>query len=154
MAKIKRKPTTKPKFYIGIDPGVNTGLAVWGITEKKFLTLQTTQLHRALEFILNFTAENPETFIVVEDARLRGKGYHDKDLTDAKKMGAGSVCRDSKIWEEFLTDKGIPFRLTRPNSKLNQMAKATNLKSFQANTGYTERCTEHARCAAMLVWNY
>lgn len=144
-----------PRYRIGIDPGVSTGLAIWDSRNKKFELLMTSKIHVAMDFIREFFDQNKSegVFVTVEDARLRGHGYNDNGLTDAKKMGAGSVRRDSSIWDDFLSDEQIPYKMKKPNGKSNELAKNKNLKIFQLNTKYTERCSEHARCAAMLVWN-
>ncbi len=133
------------KYAIGIDPGVQTGFALWSIEEKKFLHIETLLIHNALNRILLFNAE--EVIIVVEDARLRKWFGNDKAKNEAKKQNVGSVKRDCKIWEDFLKDKGYKFKLTKPkNTKI-----ATPIFNKIAN--YHKRTSNHARDAAMLVIN-
>ena len=74
-------------------------------------------------------------------------------MTEAKRMGAGYVKRDAVVWEDFLTEMGVNFKMVAPNGKLNKLAEAKNLALWQANTKWTTKTSEHARCAAMLVWN-
>jgi hypothetical protein len=143
--------TTKPRYFLGIDPGVNTGLALWDSNAKAFTDIQTVKIHTALDYVKNLSELLKENLLViVEDARKR---KHDRGLTDEKKQGAGSIKRDCKIWEDFLTEKMVRFRLTAPNGRLNSLAESSKLKIWTANTRWEKRTSEHARCAAMLVWN-
>ena len=148
----------KPDIYVGIDPGVNTGVAVWHTKEQFLETAKTFNIVEAMHWISLqyasgiFHGPPPDNIqksvhIVIEDARKR-KG--DAGLTDEKKQGAGSVKRDSKIWQEFCEYYGIPYTLKAPNVKLNAIAK--NREVWERQTGYTKQTSEHARCAAMLVW--
>ena len=82
--------------------------------------------------------------VIFEDARLR-KWYGSK--SDAKLQGAGSVKRDSSIWEDFLKDKGIPFQGIHP---LQGLTKLTSVY-FKRITKWDGKTSEHSRDAAMLV---
>ncbi len=141
---------TKPKYYIGIDTGVNTGVAVWNTQTRAFEFIETVKIHRALETAYHFVDTHgiDNIFIIVEDARKR---KYDPGLTDEKKQGAGSIKRDATIWEDFLTDLGANFRMVAPNGKLNKLAE--NVKLWEANCKWTKRTSKHARDAAMLVLN-
>lgn len=141
--------TSKPRYFVGIDPGVNTGFAVWDRKEQRFTDIATLQLHEAIIMVFDMYKKGEifDTFFVVEDARKR-KG--DAGLTPEKAQGAGSVKRDSKIWEEFLTAIGAHFQMRKPSGALNKIAH--DKKMFELNTGHTGRTSKHARCAAMLVW--
>lgn len=137
----------KPKIFIGIDPGVKTGVAVWDTEGKKFRSILTLTILEAIELVSNYH-EVSQIMVIVEDARLRKS---DPGLTQEKAQGAGSVKRDCKIWEEFLTGEKIPHQLRKPNGKLNKLAE--NKVLWQNNTKWSGNTSEHARCASMLVWN-
>lgn len=141
---------TKPKYYIGIDTGTNTGVAVWNTQTRAFESIETVKIHKALEVVKEFiyTESADNVFIIVEDARKR---KYDPGLTEEKKQGAGSIKRDAVIWEDFLTDLGANFRMVAPNGKLNKLAE--NVKLWEANCKWTKRTSKHARDAAMLVLN-
>lgn len=149
-----KKNTTKPRYWIGIDPGVNTGFAIWDSKERRFTHVETGPIHKwmtKISWMNKFGDQSVDkNIVIVEDARKR---KHDPGLTPEKAQGAGSVKRDCKIWEDFLTELGVNFKMVAPNGKLNAIAKAQNLKLWQANCKWAERTTEHARVAAMLVWN-
>ncbi len=67
-----------------------------------------------------------------------------------KQQGAGSVKRDCKIWEDFLTDLDIPFEMVAPRKGMTKYSAA----AFKKLTGYEGKTSEHARDAAMLVFGF
>jgi len=133
-------------ILIGIDPGVKTGMAMWNTTQKT-LTLKSLSIHEAMSRVNSLNgAINPQDdnlLVFIEDARKRK--HFDKDVS-YKAQGAGSVKRDCKIWEDFLTDMKIPFILRHPRN--------TNIgaQRFKAMTGYQGVTNQHTRDAAMLVF--
>jgi hypothetical protein len=135
------------KLLIGIDPGVNTGIATYD-PEKKSLLLDTLKLHEAFRQLIQLN-QFWDLEVVIENPNLWTHFQNSKDAK-AKLQGAGSVKRDYSAWVEFLTDYGIPFNGVRPDKSRNAYAKQNAL--FQKITGYTKRCSEHARVAAMLVY--
>ena len=128
----------KIKYHIGIDPGVNTGVAIWN-SEKKELECFSLMIHQAFELVKKY-----DCFVYVEDARLR------KYITGGREklQGAGSIKRDSKIWEDFLTDKNIAFKLIAPKNNRTKLDSVT----FTKLTGFKGRTNQHERDAAMLVF--
>ena len=127
---------------IGIDPGVNTGIAVYDMETKGIISVNTVDIHIAM----NRISGNKELIKLVrfEDARLR------KYITGGREklQGAGSIKRDCKIWEDYLTWLGIPFQMVAPKDN------RTKLKAdrFEVITGYLHSTNEHGRDAAMLVY--
>jgi hypothetical protein len=142
----------KYEWYIGIDTGMNTGWAIWNAKDKKFLELRTTGIHLAMQWAGTWATMRNEagdisTFFRVEDSRQATFGRQG----DAHKLrGAGSVMRDGKIWEDYLTSLGARFEMVRPNPKLTKLSP----EIFAKTTGWTEKCSSHARDAAMLVYDY
>lgn len=131
-------------FYIGIDPGTHTGMAVWDSKEGKFLSLETLPIHRAMVEVMNLRIGR-EILVVFEDARQRK--WYGKGDTNAKLQGAGSVKRDCSIWEEFCKDYGIPFRAIPPVKGATKITP----EYFKLISHYKGRTSEHSRDAAMLV---
>jgi hypothetical protein len=153
----KKEVTVKPRFkyYVGIDCGVETGLAVWHAEEKKLIEVKTLMIHQAMDVVRNWI--HLHAFIRVEDARKREYLPEEKNNSEyrGKLMGAGSVMRDSKIWEDYLTDmfenwQGVYFEMVPPK---NNRTKLDALE-FQRTTGWKKRCSVHARDAAMLVYGF
>ncbi len=137
-------------IWVGIDTGVNTGIAVWDSKRRELLSLDTVTIDEAIFRVLGLVAEYEDILVVVEDARQRRwvPDTHDVRKEMARRLGAGSVKRDAKIWEDFLTRSRIPFRMVPPLKGATKWARG----SFAAVTGYTGRTSEHSRDAAMLVF--
>lgn len=133
---------------IGIDPGVNTGIAVWDSKQKMFLAINTYKhkLHSALYYIDNLrlytpieiVCENPNTFIP----------YNAK-ASQERRQGAGSVKRDFSFWKDYAEDMGIKFTATRLQGSLKKLSKET----FVKYTSWKGKVDEHGIDAAMLVFN-
>lgn len=145
---IKTNALTKQyRYYIGIDTGVNTGYAVWDMKIKSFLAIRTLPIHKAMEIIANAqdTTWFKDVFVRIEDARKRtwfGKAGKEQ------LQGAGSIKRDAKIWEDFLTDLGIDFEMVAPKNNKTKL----NAETFKKITKWEGKTTEHSRDAAMLVF--
>lgn len=137
-------------LYIGIDPGTHTGFAVWDSREKRFLQVRTLPIHKALEEVVSLMGKDDIT-IYFEDARKRKYLPKEKTVSDyrGKLMGAGSVKRDSAIWEAFCEDRKIPFHAIPPQKGMTKLTP----EFFAYISGWTERTSEHSRDAGMLVLN-
>lgn len=132
-------------IYIGIDVGTHTGFAVWDSSERKLLSLDTLLIHQAMSDVMYWYMRcDGDIMVIFEDARLR-KWYGEN--SNAKMQGAGSVKRDSSIWEDFLKDKKIQYQAVHP---LKNMTKLTDIY-FKQLTGWQGKTSEHSRDAAMLV---
>lgn len=138
-------------IFIGIDTGVKTGLAVWSSRSKRFVEISTCKIHEAMRTVRQYQTAAEAGFysgllVRVEDARLR-KWYGNR--SEAKRQGAGSVKRDAKIWEDYLTDIGVSFELCEPQKGLTKV----DAQQFKLLTKWTERTSSHSRDAALLVFN-
>lgn len=134
------------KYYIGIDTGVNTGFAVWDSEEKKFLLIETTMIHRAMDWVKQYSERN-DTLVRFEDARLR-KWFGNAGREQLQ--GAGSIKRDAKVWEDFLKDILCPCEAVAPKNNKTKL----NADTFKKITGWEKQTSEHSRDAAMLVFNF
>jgi len=146
----QRKSLTEPlnKKYdnlIGIDPGTNTGMALWWVEKMKLERIDTFMIHKAMEILREFQRQGVKFKVYIEDSRNVSRGFGGA----AKAQGAGSIKRDCNIWEDFLKDLGIDYQFIRPNKK--SMLKMDD-KAFRALTGWDKRTSNHARDAAMLVF--
>jgi hypothetical protein len=130
-------------IHIGIDPGVNTGFAIWdgdALTEVTSLGIVDAMLR--LQIMANHGVQMTVTY---EDARLRTWfGAKGKEAL----QGAGSIKRDCGIWAEFLGTLNIPYKAVSPQAKGRKLDAA----QFAKLTGWAGRTNEHARDAAMLVF--
>lgn len=141
------------QYFIGIDCGVKTGFAVWNRYEKKIEDISSVPIHIAMEGVAILSSLYPgQIYVRVEDARLRKWIPQGKNevAERGRREGAGSVKRDAIIWEDFLTDKGIPFEMVAPKHNKTKL----NSKSFKQYTGWNGVTNEHMRDAAMLVFGF
>lgn len=136
------------KIVIGIDTGVNTGYAVWSNIENKLIEVETLMIHQAMDGVLEYHKLYGKDLLVrFEDARQRvwfGSSGREK------LQGAGSVKRDSGIWEDFLKDNLINYESVAPSNNTTK----TNAATFKALTKWNKRTSEHARDAAMMVFGF
>ncbi len=133
-----------PTHYIGIDPGVKTGFAVWNAAEKRLTQVATYSITRAMDVVREI-ATTRRVHLYIEDARKRtwfGNAGREQ------LMGAGSIKRDCSVWETFCKENGYTYTLVSPKNNLTKMSS----ESFRKLTGWTERCSSHARDAVWLVF--
>lgn len=137
-------------YLVGIDPGKNTGFAMWDTETQTFESVETLPIHAALISVLELANRTADVKVYFEDARKRK--WLPKDATSSEYrghlMGAGSVKRDSAIWQDALTDWGIPFEMVPPRAGTTKW----NADTFARITGYKGRTSNHARDAALLVY--
>lgn len=145
--KTKNTTNNMNKIYIGIDTGVNTGVAVWNQAEKKLTRVETLKIHEAMKLvethIENHGKENVE--VRFEDARLR-KWFGNAGREQLQ--GAGSIRRDCTIWNDYLEDLGIEYKAVAPKNNATKLSADT----FRKITGWTGKTNEHARDAVMLIY--
>ena len=129
-------------FKIGIDPGVNTGIAVK--LNGKYLSIETTMIHKAMKTVqaIKDTCDTGghRMSVIIENPNRSGGSV-------AKAQGAGSIKRDFSVWRDFLTDIGVEFRAISPMKGMTKLDE----RRFQVMTKWTGRTSNHARDAAMLI---
>ncbi len=131
---------------IGIDTGVNTGVAVW--QDGGLLAVESMTITQAMKFIQDFDNKRGIVKLYIEDAR-KWIGFHGKTkATQARLQGAGSVKRDAQIWEDWCKENGYEVVFVKPMGK--GLKKSAD--EFKRITGWQGRTNEHARDAAMIVY--
>lgn len=133
--------------YIGIDTGVHTGFAVWHSDTKYLAEVSTYTITQAMERVKMIAdirgKDNIRLFI--EDARQRKwLGHSGRE----KLQGAGSVKRDSRIWEDWCREQGLQYRMVPPKNNRTKLTEA----QFKFVTQWHGRSSVHGRDAAMLVF--
>ena len=133
--------------YIGIDPGKKTGFAVWDHDARYLAEVSTMSITQAMEKVRMMAdilgRENIRMYI--EDARKR-KWYGRTGRERLK--GAGSICRDSTIWDDFCRELGVQYVMVAPRCNTTKL----NAQQFKAITGWQGLTSNHARDAACLVF--
>ncbi|STY99848.1 Uncharacterised protein [Moraxella lacunata] len=138
----------KNKILIGIDAGVKTGFAVslnGTLRQAKTLSIiEAMEEVRKTALSAKRSTQEYEITVFIEDARKR------KWVTGGREklQGVGSVKRDCKIWEEFCKYHDINYELIAPKDNNTKLSDQT----FKRMTGWTQRTSEHARDAVMLIW--
>ncbi len=160
---IRKAGAAKPRYCIGIDPGHQTGLAIWDRAERQFLMIETTTILRAQTRILQFVAENTlrespqsgkvrdqpgDCTLYVENPNLRT--WFGKKGSEAL-QGAGSVKRDYSVWEEFSELTGLPIVAVHPKNVMS-LPGEKGAGHFAALTRHGQRTSVHAREAAIMVF--
>lgn len=144
-------------IYIGIDTGVNTGVALWDNRKRSLELVTSMPIHKAMELVKLHQVkaqENGTKLVVrVEDPRQRtwfGTERMSREEERKKLQGVGSVKRDASIWDEFLKDQGIEYEMVAPKRNITKLTQAT----FKQYTGWKSKTNEHGRDAAMLVFGF
>lgn len=140
---------------IGIDPGVNTGLAIYNPENKKF-ELHTKSFWLAFHIIKELYEHNTdyELVIYIEDSTQNRPVFEEritgKNIGTALKIAqyVGSNKRDCQLWFEFCEYANIEYYRIRPSGKSGTKIPK---KNFEKITGYTGRSSQHSRDAAMMV---
>lgn len=137
-------------IWIGIDPGVHTGVGVWDSSAKAVLDVLTLRIDEALVYVRQLHEAGDTLRVVVEDARQRRWIPQEKDWKEmrGRAMGAGSVKRDCQIWQDFLNAYGIRYEMQAPHRGMTKWTP----EAFARMTGYARRTSNHGRDAAMLVF--
>ena len=151
---------------IGIDPGKDTGIAVYCRVTKQLIHLTTTTFCGAYGYILNnypdpdkvhkLVVEVPNTkHAWILDSRLKRLLYQDKakfisGIKIALKIShdVGRVCRESELLSELLELAG--YNVIRQHSTGD--GKKLNRAQFKAITGWPLMTNPHTRDAGMMAW--
>jgi hypothetical protein len=146
-------------YAIGIDPGVNTGFAVYDRKQRVLARCETGTFWSIYDAVVD-TYRPGDAVIIIECAKripLYGGRYTEveaRDPTARQKLGRdkiasniGANIREATLLAERFKSLGYDVRLTPP-------LKAAKWKSeeFQRITKFTGRTSNHARDAARLCY--
>ena len=132
---------------IGIDPGVNTGVAVYidgHLTQ--LLTMNILDAFEAIEW--EFPA-----LVCLEDSTLVSHIFtapgisHMAGLKVARNIGEVDGC--CKLIKYACERLNISYKSVSPKQKGKKMAR----KEFDALTGWKDTSNQHERDAAMVAWS-
>lgn len=142
------------KYYIGIDPGKTTGVAIW---DGKKIVKESCPFFGALEIIdtwCQFNEENVE--VVIEDPNLnrptfnryQGKRMDTKTILSMQKIAqnVGMNKRDAQLIIDYCQRRYVPYRIVKPTTT------KWDAKMLETLTGITERTNQHVRDAIKLVY--
>jgi len=130
---------------LGIDPGVTTGFAAWCDETHKLLDVCSLNIIEAMTRAQIMNRAGVLHSVVMEDARLRTWfGHKGREAL----QGAGSIKRDCSIWLEWACFYNVALRSVKPAAG----ATKWDAERFRRVTGWQGRTNEHARDAALLVY--
>ncbi len=134
---------------LGIDPGMDTGLATF--EAGKLVALDTIT---PLELERTIRAARPD-WVIYEDSRLQSRAWnaHSKAAKGAALATArdlGTVDAWCRLIDAICAELGIPARGISPAAKGPKRAA----ENFKAYTGWQGRCNQHERDAAMVGWTF
>ena len=134
-------------LIVGIDPGADTGVAVFedGVLSR-LITIEPMHIGRLLD------GHDPER-VIFEDSRLQSHVWvKAKTRAAAVKIGRniGEVDAWCKLIVAECAERGIPAHGISPKVK----GKKLNAEQFEAVTGWKGASNEHTRDAAMCAWPY
>jgi len=139
-------------LILGMDPGAATGVAVFDAGKLvELLTIGPNELERFLRERVAAGADR----LVFEDSRLetrlwnaRTKGALGAALATARSVGQVDA------WCSLIT--AICGELALPAHSISPTTKGAKVDAaaFGRITGWTKRCNQHERDAAMVAWQY
>lgn len=139
------------KILIGIDPGSNTGIAVYHREKKNLLIYQySSHVEAILKLRELLQAIEPDKIkFRIEDARKARKRPDLAKQNIGKAQGVGYVKAYSKDWEAFCKLLGYEYELLAPsNTKVSPeyFERLTGLKTLKGQS--------HMRDAALLIYGF
>ena len=133
-------------YKIGIDPGVNTGIAI--VESGTYVLIQTLSITMAMNYINTLLYDGNNIEIYIEDPNLR-KWYGNN--SGLKKQGAGSIKRDYSIWKIYCKENNIKIHPIHPKDVGSLF---DNDILFKSATKWLKKCSIHARDAARMVYKF
>lgn len=153
-------------LYIGIDPGVHTGIAIWNKAKGTLENMFTGDFWDVLELLGQFKVKNPSPFhvssavklnleakVIIEDPGLnkpvfvkKGANSHAAIQKVAQNVGMNKAY--AKLIIEFCVKYGIKYEAVRPTTAKwddNYFKKITRMDK-------NLRVSQHVRDAVKLVW--
>jgi hypothetical protein len=138
------------RYCIGIDPGTQTGVAVWNVSQRRFESISTLSVHGAILMFEDLLSglHCGNVVVYLEDPNT-WKGFGLRSEGIARSQGAGSIKRDFAIWRDYFYDRKVRVVPVRLQGTLKKLEAG----KFAAMTGWTSRTSKHARDAALMVFN-
>jgi hypothetical protein len=137
----------REKIIVGIDPGANTGVAVF--RNGVLYTMFTLEPIDVPDFIKDSVARR----IVFEDSRLTspvwGRGVNARSAAKIAR-NVGQIDAFCGLIVAACDKAGIPAHGVSPKGKGAKL----NSERFNAATGWSGKSNQHERDAAMCAWPY
>jgi hypothetical protein len=144
-------PFTRADIVIGIDPGVETGYAVWCRSRKQFLELVTLTFWTAYDRVTALSPTDVEIFIENPDSKRsmyeRTEMVQEQRKRERMATNIGSNRREASLLIERLRALGYTVTAVRPMT-----ARKWTAEQFTRYTRHQGRTSQHVRDAGRLVF--
>ena len=134
---------------IGIDPGKNTGIAIYDRETRKLTDVYSDCFWGAI-FGIEQLDKIHEIIVITELPQSKTVWHKDANSRGAIERTAvnvGSVIREAELIIEYLGISKIQTVIQRPQGKVNA-------KQFKKITGWDRRTNQHGRDAGMLCYGF
>lgn len=137
------------RVFIGIDPGVQTGLAAWFPREEELKIWPALSFWDAYDAIWDYVVQHYDVTLVIEDPGGNKPVFHRgkagrENLRIAQNVGSNK--RDAALWIALFEKQCWHYEAFTPKG-----SKWTK-QYFETITGYKGRSSSHARDAARFVY--
>lgn len=132
---------------IGIDPGKDTGYAVYSVPERKLIEVISTDFWDAFTRVKLWTPERVAVVIVEVPSTKHVWHGEAANVKANQRMGlnVGMAIREGQLLADGLRKVGFNVRTVHPRGKVDSI-------KFKNFTGWTYRTNQHGRDAAMLCY--
>lgn len=134
-------------YVIGIDPGKNTGVAVYCTERQMLIAVTSMTFWEAYQFVQDYDfAAIQEVVVEVPDTKhVWQKAASGTRAMQRQSVNVGSVIREAELLAEGLERLGYKVKRVPPRRKITAA-------EFTQWTGWTQTTNQHARDAAMLCY--
>lgn len=141
-------------IYVGIDPGVNTGFAIWDSRLGKFNEIATLDFLSVIVRVKDLNRVTDLTVYIEDPGQVKPmfwqnkRGVNESMIKQALKVAqnVGANKREAELLIQILRDSDMNVIPVKP------VTSKMNAETFANITGYKQRTSEHGRDAAMLVF--
>ena len=132
-------------LIIGIDPGKNTGIAIYDPTRKVLTEVYMAKFWDAVELMRGLSRQDTVVIELPASKHVHHDEAVNKGAIQRTGVNVGSVIRESELLIELAGILKLPCIIQRPGGK-------TKAKAFKKITGWTGRTNQHNRDAGMLCY--
>lgn len=141
----------RAELAIGIDPGVETGFAVWSRVSRQFVELSTLSFWSAYDRVTAYQPEEIEIFIENPDSKRsmyrRTEFVEHSRQRERMATNIGSNRREATLLIERLQALDYTVHAIRPLT-----ARKWDAAQFARYTKHSGRTSQHVRDAARIVF--
>lgn len=157
---VEREAKPGVRFVLGVDPGVETGLAYFDGVSGEWLDVGTVDFHALMSWADSVPRESRERFIViVENAKAmpvfrRKYGEKEARAAQAQARSIGQNNRESELVIGELRRRGFSVVEYAPKSTWKNKVHKWTQEECRSITGYEPRTNQHVRDAMRMAWEH